>query len=166
MFHLVTDILKEMSYNPKMGEQFGYVMSTSTRWRFDKGGDLVYVLLSSVIILPLINIEQVCSHLSRWIHSSGSYPDENYGKQNSISIGYSHLIGLLTQYLHVLLVSKAREIMQLYTIGLHYLNDDGTEVVDKFGRVVQTYSNNDILSNSRIWSGFEYTGKICFRVPR
>lgn len=52
--------------------------------------------------------------------------------------------------------------MQLYTIGLHYLNDDGTEVVDQFGRVVQTYSNNDILSNSRIWSGFEYTGKILF----
>lgn len=35
------DILKEMSYNPKMGEQFGYVMSTSTRFRYDKEGDFV-----------------------------------------------------------------------------------------------------------------------------
>jgi uncharacterized protein (DUF1800 family) len=64
------------------------------------------------------------------------YPDENYG----------------------------REIMQLYTIGLHHLNDDGTQVRDKFGRLIQTYNNHDILSNSRIWSGFEYTGKICVGV--
>jgi hypothetical protein len=49
--------------------------------------------------------------------------------------------------------------MQLYTIGLHHLNDDGTEVRDKFGRVIQTYTNNDVLSNSRIWSGFEYTAR-------
>eukprot|EP00804_Cyclotella_cryptica_P005395 CCRYP_017085-RA/>CCRYP_017085-RA protein AED:0.06 eAED:0.06 QI:162/1/1/1/1/0.96/28/3961/2317 len=94
------DILKEMSFNPKMGEQFGFVMSTSTRWRHYKGGALVY-------------------------------PDENY----------------------------AREIMQLYSIGLHFLNDDGTEVHDSFGRVIQTYTNRDILSNARIWSGFEYTAR-------
>jgi uncharacterized protein (DUF1800 family) len=49
--------------------------------------------------------------------------------------------------------------MQLYTIGLHYLNDDGTEMLDSLGRVIQTYTNDDILSNSRLWSGFEYTGK-------
>eukprot|EP00956_Cyclotella_meneghiniana_P033745 scaffold98672_cov66-Cyclotella_meneghiniana.AAC.1 len=67
-----------MSYNPKMGEQFGFVMSTSTRFRYDREGDFVY-------------------------------PDENY----------------------------AREIMQLYTIGLHHLNNDGTEVYDTFGRPIQ-----------------------------
>lgn len=49
--------------------------------------------------------------------------------------------------------------MQLYTIGLHHLNDDGTEVYDTFGRPIQTYTNDDILSNSRIWSGFEYTAR-------
>lgn len=58
-----------------------------------------------------------------------------------------------------LMLNAAREIMQLYTIGLHYLNDDGTEVVDSFGRVQQTYSNHDILTNSRIWSGFDYTAR-------
>lgn len=35
------DILKEMSYNPKMGEQFGFVMSTSTRYRYDRTGEFV-----------------------------------------------------------------------------------------------------------------------------
>ena len=49
--------------------------------------------------------------------------------------------------------------MQLYTIGLHYLNDDGTDTLDSLGRFIQTYSNNDILSNSRIWSGFDYTAR-------
>jgi hypothetical protein len=40
--YFTTDILKEMSYNPKMGEQFGFVMSTSTRFRYDRRGDFVY----------------------------------------------------------------------------------------------------------------------------
>ena len=30
---------------------------------------------------------------------------------------------------------------------------------DQFGGVIQTYNNEDILSNSRIWSGFEYTAR-------
>ena len=72
------DILKEMTYSPKMGEQFSFVDSTSTRISWDTSGRLVF-------------------------------PDENYG----------------------------REIMQLYTIGLHELNPDGTEMRDQYGRVIR-----------------------------
>lgn len=39
--YILSDILKEMSYNPKMGEQFGFVTSTSTRFRYDRSGDFV-----------------------------------------------------------------------------------------------------------------------------
>jgi cullin-associated NEDD8-dissociated protein 1 len=94
------DILKELTYNPKMGEQFSFVESTSIRLAWDTSGLLVY-------------------------------PDENYG----------------------------REIMQLFTIGLHELNTDGTETRDDFGRIIQTYSNLDILSNARVFSGFTFTAR-------
>ena len=36
--------------------------------------------------------------------------------------------------------------MQLYTVGLHELHPDGTEVRDVHGQVEQTYTNLDILS--------------------
>ena len=38
----------------------------------------------------------------------------------------------------------AREIMQLFTIGLYKLNMDGTVAVDDKGNPVQTYTNDDI----------------------
>ncbi len=94
------DILKEMTYSPKMGEQFSFVDSTSTRISWDTSGRLVF-------------------------------PDENYG----------------------------REIMQLYTIGLHELNPDGTQLRDQFGRVTQTYTNLDIMSNARVMTGFSFTAR-------
>jgi uncharacterized protein (DUF1800 family) len=50
----------------------------------------------------------------------------------------------------------AREVMQLYTIGLHELNPDGTETRDEFGRVIQTYTNVDIMSNARLFTGFAF----------
>tara|TARA_B110000091_G_scaffold104172_1_gene113181 strand:+ start:83 stop:1282 length:1200 start_codon:yes stop_codon:yes gene_type:complete len=54
----------------------------------------------------------------------GTYPDENY----------------------------AREIMQLFTIGLWELNNDGTLVTDGApDQYKPTYDNADIMSFSRIW---------------
>lgn len=49
--------------------------------------------------------------------------------------------------------------MQLYTIGLHELNDDGTHKRDKYGRVIRTYNNEDILSNARVFTGWDYTAR-------
>lgn len=36
------DILKEMTYSPKMGEQFSYVESSSTRIAWDTSGEMVF----------------------------------------------------------------------------------------------------------------------------
>ena len=49
--------------------------------------------------------------------------------------------------------------MQLFTVGLHELNLDGTNVLDSFGRVMKTYTNLDILSNARVMTGFSFTGR-------
>lgn len=64
---------------------------------------------------------------SKSLSSSGFYPDENY----------------------------AREIMQLFSMGLFQLHDNGTRVVDISGKTVPTYTQSDIMSFSRAWTGFD-----------
>jgi hypothetical protein len=50
----------------------------------------------------------------------------------------------------------AREVMQLFTIGLNLLNDDGTPMLDpSTGEPLQTYTNEDIESLARAWTGFD-----------
>jgi uncharacterized protein (DUF1501 family)/uncharacterized protein (DUF1800 family) len=72
---------------------------------------------------------------SRSYFSSGSYPDENY----------------------------AREVMQLFSIGLWKLNDDGTYKRDAYGEPIATYTNEDIVDYARIWTGFiRQAGRINF----
>ena len=58
---------------------------------------------------------------------SGSFPDENY----------------------------AREIMQLFTVGLWQLRSDGTRVKDSNGEDIPTYDIQDIVTLARVWTGFQ-----------
>jgi uncharacterized protein (DUF1800 family) len=47
----------------------------------------------------------------------------------------------------------AREIMQLFTIGLDMLNEDGTLQLDGEGNALPTYDNTDIEELSKIFTG-------------
>ena len=50
----------------------------------------------------------------------------------------------------------AREVMQLFSIGLYHLNDDGSKVLDKdSGDALETYTNDDIMTFSKVWTGFD-----------
>ena len=51
---------------------------------------------------------------------------------------------------------QAREIMQLFTTGLIKLNLDGTPVLDDEGQTVLAYTNDEIMSFARVWTGFDY----------
>lgn len=64
--------------------------------------------------------------------STGRLPDENY----------------------------AREIMQLFTIGLYRLNNDGTLQHDASGHPIETYTASDISNLARVFTGYswDYTG--------
>jgi uncharacterized protein (DUF1800 family) len=50
----------------------------------------------------------------------------------------------------------AREIMQLFTIGLFQLNPDGSQQLDGQGNPVPTYDNNDITEFAKIFTGLQY----------
>lgn len=59
-------------------------------------------------------------------NSSGRQPDENY----------------------------AREVMQLFTIGLKMLNQNGTEQVDGSGNPINTYTASDVSNLARVFTGY------------
>lgn len=62
--------------------------------------------------------------------STGSAPDENF----------------------------AREIMQLFTIGLYELNLDGTVKLNSNGQPIETYTNQDITELARVFTGLWWDG--------
>ncbi|MEM9605629.1 MAG: DUF1800 family protein [Pseudomonadota bacterium] len=50
----------------------------------------------------------------------------------------------------------ARELMQLFTIGLLQLNRDGTPKRDSQGQTIPTYSNEDVSQLARVFTGFSH----------
>ncbi len=71
--------------------------------------------------------------------ASGRVPDENFG----------------------------REIMQLFTIGLYELNDDGTVRLDGSGEPIETYDNDDVTGIAKAFTGYDFdmTGVESRQVP-
>ncbi|MCW3846302.1 DUF1800 domain-containing protein [Sphingomonas sp. LB-2] len=50
----------------------------------------------------------------------------------------------------------AREIMQLFTIGLYQLNPDGTEKKDTAGKPIETYVQADVTSLANVFTGYDH----------
>jgi uncharacterized protein (DUF1800 family) len=50
----------------------------------------------------------------------------------------------------------AREVMQLFTIGLYQLNPDGTQKLDQTGQPIPTYSNTDVMGLAKVFTGFSW----------
>ncbi len=50
----------------------------------------------------------------------------------------------------------AREVMQLFTIGLWKLNDDGSQQLSTSGQPIPTYSNTDVQGLAAVFTGFSW----------
>jgi uncharacterized protein (DUF1800 family) len=50
----------------------------------------------------------------------------------------------------------AREVMQLFTIGLHELNADGSLRLDANNQPIETYGQNDITNLARVFTGYDW----------
>ena len=85
-------------------------------------------LLMNVSLSPFMGL--YLSHLGNQEAdpSIGRFPDENY----------------------------AREIMQLFSIGLVELNMDGTPRLDSNGNLIETYNTEDITNVARVFTGLNY----------
>ncbi len=84
-------------------------------------------LLEGVTRHPMMGL--YLSHLRNQKESGNRVPDQNY----------------------------AREVMQLFTIGLYELNPDGTQKLVN-GQPDETYTNDDIVGLSRVFTGFSWAG--------
>lgn len=58
----------------------------------------------------------------------------------------------------------ARELMQLFTLGLVALNPDGTPVENSDGSQVELYDNSDITEMAKVFTGLSFPG-VDFRSP-
>jgi uncharacterized protein (DUF1800 family) len=83
-------------------------------------------LLQDVTLSPMMG--QFLSMLQNDKGNANTDPDENY----------------------------AREVMQLFTIGLYQLNDDGTQRLDSTGNPIPTYSNTDVMGLAKVFTGFSW----------
>ena len=93
----------------------------------DKGLGTYRNLLESVTLNPLMGMYLTSMHNQK-ADSTGRVPDENY----------------------------AREVMQLFSIGLSQLNPDGTPVLVG-GRTVDTYGPSDIGGMAKVFTGWSWT---------
>lgn len=50
----------------------------------------------------------------------------------------------------------AREVMQLFTIGLVQLNPDGTEKIGPNGQTLETYTQSDVTQLARVFTGYGF----------
>lgn len=88
-------------------------------------------LLKAVTLHPAMGV--YLSHLNnaKADPAKGTFPDENY----------------------------AREVMQLFSIGLFELNPDGSLKKDQAGQAIATYDNADIREFAKIFTGLSYGGE-------
>ncbi|HRQ63690.1 MAG TPA: DUF1800 domain-containing protein [Xanthomonadaceae bacterium] len=56
----------------------------------------------------------------------------------------------------------AREVMQLFSIGLVQRNDDFSPILDPGGEPLPTYDQDDIAAMARVFTGFTYSGSTNF----
>jgi len=52
----------------------------------------------------------------------------------------------------------AREILQLFSIGLHQLNPDGTRMLDAGGQPIPTYTQDTVRGFAHVFTGWNFAG--------
>lgn len=85
-------------------------------------------LLEEVTYHPAMGVFLTHANNRKTDFSLNQFPDENY----------------------------AREVMQLFTIGLFELNPDGTEKLDNEGNLIPTYTLTDITELAKVFTGMTF----------
>jgi hypothetical protein len=97
-------------------------------------------------------------------HAFGNYRDilrevsySSLMAENLSYLGSKSAAYVLENYRYVAFADEnfAREIMQLFTIGIVKLNVDGTPKLDSQGNKMLSYTNEHIMSFARAWTGFD-----------
>ena len=87
-------------------------------------------LLEAVSLHPIMGLYLSSLRNQKEDAASGRVPDENY----------------------------AREVMQLFTVGLYQLNPDATPKLDGSGAPIPTYGNADVQGLAKVFTGWSWAG--------
>ena len=87
-------------------------------------------LLESVSLHPIMGLYLSALRNQKEDAATGRVPDENY----------------------------AREVMQLFAIGLYQLNPDATPKLDGGGTTIPTYGNADVQGLAKVFTGWSWAG--------
>ncbi len=87
-------------------------------------------LLEAVTYSPMMGLYLTHLRNQKENAATGSVPDENY----------------------------AREVMQLMSVGLYDLNQDGTQKLNPVGKPIETYSNADVSGMAKVMTGLSWAG--------
>ena len=91
-------------------------------------------LLNDVTFHPAMGVYLTHMNNPKADPAVNRFPDENYG----------------------------REVMQLFTIGLYELNEDGSRKLDNEGNFIPTYDNEDIQEFAKIFTGMTWGDNFVF----
>lgn len=124
----------------------------------------VALALSEILVISeQSDLEVACYGLSNYYdllykNAFGNYRDLLFDVTMHPSMGYylSHLNNPKSDLANNIHPDEnyAREVMQLFSIGLYELNIDGTRKIDVNGAYIPTYSNDDIKEFAKIFTGF------------
>ena len=140
------DILTEVSYSPIMADFLTFLDSRSASLIWEKEKKRIYAgkCIMNVCVCILLGPPEIATLFY------------SFDSQCVYHLKYFYTIVLLSAPLRASVDENyAREIMQLFTLGLVRLNEDGTPVLDETGGTIATYDNEDIMSFARAWTGFE-----------
>jgi len=122
--------------------------------------------LSQIFVIGCEGVTK-CSMTEHWLNyydiftrnAFSSYRDVLKEVSYSPDMGQMLTFGGMASYHYTKVFpdeNYAREIMQLFTVGLERLHDNGTVMTDDSGNILETYDNDDIMTMARAWSGFDY----------
>jgi uncharacterized protein (DUF1800 family)/uncharacterized protein (DUF1501 family) len=122
--------------------------------------------LSQILVISESGLNSKNDEIENWIMYYDNFVRNAFKSYRTVlrEVTYSPMMGKYLTYMQNKAYkfaktfpdeNYAREIMQLFTIGLWKLNIDGTYKLDGNGEKQETYTNDDIVSFARIWTGFD-----------
>lgn len=141
-------------------------------WRkFLNGKDLLRQ--KSLFALTQITVTSIEGMLKNWLQYAAAYyvdqlEDQAFGNYKNVLLNISKT-PMMGMYLTFVGSKKAgadgtnnqpdenyaRELLQLFSIGVSKLNMDGTPQLDSLGNEIPTYSQNDIKTLARVFTGYD-----------
>ncbi|MGE3927625.1 MAG: DUF1800 family protein, partial [Lautropia sp.] len=122
--------------------------------------------LSQIFVVSLndMNVSQYPRGVASYFDTLGSHAFGNF-RDLIEAVSLHPMMGLYLSHLRnrgddgrVPDENYGREVMQLFTIGLHELNPDGTPKTDADGKTIDTYGNDDVTGIARVFTGFSWAG--------